>query len=289
MAISAISQKAMLVKLTVRQWTANVIDRSITKDVAVQFGVNPDVGRYNKMLLHKNALKAVKSAVSALRSYYYENTLPWGDDTSRLLPAANYMNFSQEVRTLRAEVDNAVNDFIQKYPGYVQEAQKRLGAMFKADDYPASAELINMYQTTIDVYPVPDSNDFRVMLQNEDVETIKQEIEARNQEATTAAMSDLWKRLHTSVSNMFERLSDESGVFRDSLVQNIADLCTLLPRLNVANDPQLEYMRQQIENKLCACTPQELREDKIKRSQVAADSGALLTAMSGYVGKDATP
>lgn len=281
---SAISQKAMLVKLSVKQWTANKLDRKVTQDVAAQFNVNPEVGRYNKLLIPKNALKKIQRACSALRGYYYDNTLPWGDDTSRLLPAANYMNFTQEIRKLRADVDTAVHEFIQEYPGYVQEAQQRLGAMFNADDYPSSAMLMHWYNTTVDVYPVPEADDFRVTLQAEDVDAIRKEIEERNGKATAKAMADLWQRLYDSVQNMFERLSSETGIFRDSLVQNIVDLCELLPRLNVANDPQLELMRQQIEMKLCACTPKELREDKIQRGQVAADAGALLNVISGCIG-----
>ena len=46
---------------------------------------------------------------------------------------------------------------------------------------------------------------------------------------------------------MAEKLADPKAVFRDTLVENTKEVCSILSRLNFADDPDLETMRQQVE------------------------------------------
>ena len=48
-------------------------------------------------------------------------------------------------------------------------------------------------------------------------------------------------------------------MFRDSTVNHLVDLCEMLPRLNVMDDPNLEAMRQEVEAKLAGYNPDVLR------------------------------
>jgi hypothetical protein len=67
-------------------------------------------------------------------------------------------------------------------------------------------------------------------------------------------------------------------VFRDSLVSNAVDLCSLLTKLNVTNDPKLEHARAALEKTIAGVTPDKLREDDFKREQVKAEVDAILKA-----------
>ena len=82
---------------------------------------------------------------------------------------------------------------------------------------------------------------------------------------------------------MAERLNDKDATFRDSLVGNIISLVQLLPKLNIAEDQELETMRQHIEAKLTKASPDELRNSRHIRRKVAKEASAILDAMSGYV------
>ena len=52
-------------------------------------------------------------------------------------------------------------------------------------------------------------------------------------------MKEAWQRLYDVVKHASDKLNDPTGIFRDSLVQNINDICGVLPRLNFADDPNL--------------------------------------------------
>jgi len=97
-------------------------------------------------------------------------------------------------------------------------------------------------------------------------------------------LATLWSRLYKVVLHMADRLVEENGVFRDSLLSNIQDLCDVLPKLNTTGDAQLEEMRKEVETKLLAFRPQELREDADARMDVADEALTILEKMQGYMG-----
>lgn len=277
-------EKAMLVRLSVSQWTARKYDKRVSEKVAAQYQAEVNAGRYNKVLVAEDAIKAIQKTANEARTYHYENTLPWGDDDSRMLPAANYLSYSEKMRELRANFDNEVSRFIDAYPTLIEDARARLNGMFNAADYPAVFEIERKYSFTVSVMPVPVADDFRVSLQASEIESIRADIQARTNTAQARAMADLWNRLHAAVSHMAEKLSDKDAIFRDSLISNIHELCDLLPRLNVLEDTNLENMRQDIENRLGAYCADSLRTDKTERNQAAKDAQDILTAMSAYMG-----
>jgi len=282
--LSFLSQKAMLVHLKINQWTARKFDKDATTLVASNYSVDENVGRYNKELVPKKAIRKIQKAVSALRAYHYENTLPWGDST-RLLPSANYMAYTSEIRNLKSEFDAAVAEFVSNYQNYITDAQTRLGAMFNNQDYPSISQIAGLYGVDVQINPLPEVEDFRVMLQEDDVKQIKKDIEDRMSKAQEDAMLSLWQRLYDTVSNMAKQLADtDNNKFHDTLVGNIQDLVNLLPRLNITNDNDLEQMRQEISDKLCVYSSKELKKDNIIRTQVAQDATKILNDMAGYMG-----
>ncbi len=280
---STLSQKAMLVKLSISQWTAKKYDKTVSDKIAADYNADVSSGRYNKVLIARDAINSILRIAHEARSYHYENTLPWGDDNYRMLPAANYMLYSAEIRKFKAAFEAEVNAFVNAYPALVNDAKKRLNGMFNSADYPDQTAIRAYYDMDAAVTPLP-ADDFRVTLQADELKTIRADIETRTKQAQAEAMRDLWNRLYGAVDHMAERLSGKDNVFRDTLVQNVIDLCSLLPRLNVSEDQELEKMRREVEERLCKTTPQELRNNNKKRKQVGKDADGILSAMAGYIG-----
>lgn len=279
-----LSNKAMLVSLNISSWTARRYDRKVTKKVEDEFNAK-DSGRFNKILISLDKIKGIQKVASEARDYHYEQTLPWGDNGTRILPSANYMTYTAHVRELKAKFELEVSAFLNVYPTLKEDAKVRLNGMYKAEDYPSVETIADKYSFRVSVLPLPDAEDFRVDLQEDETGKIQREIESRVAEAQANAMKDLWNRLHEKVSRMADKLSDKNSIFRDTLIQNTIDLCNILPRLNITNDPKLEEMRREVENKLCGYAPQELRDNEHDRAMAAKDAQRILDSMSGYVGQ----
>jgi hypothetical protein len=101
-------------------------------------------------------------------------------------------------------------------------------------------------------------------------------------------MRDPYERLYEHISRMVKRLSDPKGVFRDTLITGLADLCAILPGLNLTQDPQLEELRKRAESMIVHVDPQELRDRPFVRSRVAAQASEIQKVMAGFMGATQT-
>jgi len=278
-----LNEKAMLVSLNIGQWTAKKFDRKVTKRIEQEYRAN-DSGRFHKILIAQDAIKEVSKTVNTARTFHYENTLPWDDVGLRILTSANYMEYMGKMRDFEADYWRSVWNLKDNYNYLVDEAKVRLNGMWNAADYPDENKLMKKYRFEIKVNPLPDSGDFRVSLQADEITNIQNDMEKRVKTLTANAMQDLWNRLYQNVNHIAERLQDPDKIFRDSLIKNVCGLCELLPRLNINNDPNLEAMRRRVESTLCNTQPDDLRVDKTARMDTAKEAQGILDAMGSYMG-----
>ena len=133
------------------------------------------------------------------------------------------------------------------------------------------------------VFPVP-SNDFRVQISDEELSRIQSDVETRVQDAAEQAMKEAWQRLYDKVKHMAEKLADPKAIFRDTLIDNTKEVCSVLSRLNFADDPDLETMRQQVESSLVNNHPDSLRNDPDLRRVKAAEAKDIMNKMGAFMG-----
>ena len=282
---AALANKAMQARLSISQWSARKYDKKVSGEVADKYNTDNDAGRYNKVLIAKEAIVKIQKIANAARDFHYQNTLPWDDIGSRILTVMNYDGYLAKMREFRSQFEAEVSAFCQSYPDFVEDARKKLNGLFNQADYPHVAQIRKKFDFQIVIDPLPVSGDFRVTLQGNEVEKIRKEIEERVKDAQALAVKDLWKRAYDCVEHISDRLGKPDAIFRDTLIENAIELCNLLPRLNFANDQRLENMRKEIEGKLCKHTPDTLRNNPDARSKTAEDADKILKAMAGYLGK----
>lgn len=285
MKVTNLSLKAMLVGLTIHGWQARKYDKKISAQVAEQHNASADAGRFNKHLLPGAAKSydAVHKKGRELRTFYYDNTLPWSKDGQRILPAANYEAFTEGVREFRRQYELLAEAFVREYPVLKADAKLLLNGMYLESDYPTEEDMREKFDIRLETLPMPAAGDFRVALRDEEVDRIQKEIETRLQKEIEAANRDLWSRLREAVDNMVLRLSNPDGKFHDTLVTNLQDVCELIPRLNMTGDQDLEKIRAKCEECLTVNQPQSLRDDPVVRATVAAQAREISHIMDAYM------
>jgi hypothetical protein len=137
--------------------------------------------------------------------------------------------------------------------------------------------------------PVPDSGDFRCNLGQDEIETIRKQIAADSDCAVGEAMKTAVERIKTAVGHMATKLREYSvgengvtGKFRDSLVENVRDLCDVLPGLNIAGNKAIDRLIGEMRAELTSVNPDTLRSDNTARVQVADAADAILARMGEY-------
>ena len=80
---------------------------------------------------------------------------------------------------------------------------------------------------------------------------------------------------------MNERLTVPQGgekkIFRDSLLDNAVELCGLLTKLNITNDPKLEEARKALESAVCNVDIKDLRKDVGARIEITTQVNDILS------------
>ena len=279
-----LNDRALLVSLSICQWTARKLDKKATKDVADINRASTSAGRYNKSLLPLNDLLAnVHQKTGVIREKFAKNTLPWGIDGTRILPSANYLTFMQDFRKEKGEWQYLVQTFLDNYDTLVDEAKRWLGDLYDEKDYPARGKIVEKFNMDMAILPVP-TNDFRVELSSDELSRLQEEMEGRMATVQQEAMMDAWGRLYKHVQHIAEKLADPKGIFRDSMVENAQETCDLLTRLNIADDPNLEAMRREVESKLISHHPDSLRNDPDLRQDTAEEARKIMDLMGSFMG-----
>jgi len=274
----------MLGKLTIKLWSGRKFDKRVTKTATDHYGADQEAGRFNKLLVKKDSVKAYQKKANEIRAWFYDNSLPWKDNGQRLIKNTELERVKREYRQHTDELDAIVNDFALDYLNLITLARSDLNGMFNPDDYPSADELKNKFFWSFDPEPLPMvPEDFRTSLSDEQVNEIRADLEQRNAQAIKDAMKDAWERLYVAIAKMEERLSDFDAVFRDSLINNICELCEILPRLNITEDPDLEKMRIEALDKLCSYDTDNLRKNPSYRHEAAQRAKDLKNLMSGYM------
>ena len=278
-----LNDRALLVQLSISQWTARKYDKKASKEVTTAHGASSAAGRFNKALLPMNdMLDHVHKKSTHIRTKYYDNTLPWGTDGTQMLPTANYLTFMADFRKERDEWNYLVNTFVDNYDQLKTDAKRILGSLYDHTDYPSAMDIRRKFHMDMAVFPVP-SADFRVAIGSEELSRIQEDVVRRVKDAERNAMLDVWQRLFDRVKYMAENLADPKAIFRDSMVENAREICSILPRLNFNDDPNLEALRQEVEGKLIK-HPEALRNDPDLRRDTAAEAKAIMDKMSVFMG-----
>lgn len=279
-----LNDRALLVQLSISQWTARKYDKRITKEVAHSNNTAVEAGRYNKSLLPMNDyLDRVHKKSTHIRNKFYDNTLPWGLEGTMMLPSANYLNFMTEFRREKSEWQSLVRDFVDNYDDLKDNAKRFLNGLYNESDYPLRHEVVSKFNIDMAVFPVP-SSDFRVSIASEELTAIQKDVERRVAESQSKAMQDVWQRLYDRVKHMADKLADPKSIFRDSMIENAREICALLPRLNFMDDPNLEALRQEVEQGISNHHPDALRNDPDLRRDTAAEAQRIADAMRGFMG-----
>lgn len=279
-----LNDRALLAQLSISQWTGRKFDKKATKEVANSHGISEFVGRYNKSLLPaQDLLKQVHTKSGSIRTAFYENTLPWGLEGTYILPTSNYLAYKQQFAKQKSEWETLVNQFIAEYPYLRQSAKQHLGSLYNDADYPDTGDMQRRFKLDVAFFPVP-ANDFRCQIASDELSRIQQDVEKRVQAAAQTAMKDVWRRLYERVEHISNKLKDPKAIFRDSMIENARELCEMLPRLNFSDDPDLERLRQQVEQKIINHHPNQLRSDTKLRQQTADEATQILDAMGVFMG-----
>jgi hypothetical protein len=291
-----IRETAMLADITISIWSGSRTDNNLLEGVKRQHHATGNVGKVIKNLLPgaDEPLKATRSAFMACRLKFYELTLPWPTDPHaarqsgpRLLPNALFNVFNTELAKLRRAALTQLEELCSQYPDLIAKGQQNLGTMASSADYPTVDELRDSFRISFDFTPIPDTASFKG-LDEATLERLSARL-ARKQEVQLAEASKaMWQEAKKRIEHLVEKLTlrspeGEAGPkFKSATVEHVRSLITLLPGWNIAGDPKISEVVEEIKELLRGVTAEELRKQPKARSDVARHARSVADKMSSW-------
>lgn len=284
-----LSDKAMLVKLTIRRAALTRRDEAVTTAIQQQYN-DQSLTAVTKLFRNKQSpIYAVMHAVQEVYKYHREHTLPYVDAGPRILPNGMYMDYTTEMRSKIAHVDAMLKQWMPMYNQLVQDdILFRNGGQptgrATTSDYPDAQDFESRMHFDLRFMPLPDSKHFLFDLTDED----EKAFERGMNEALALARNDAISRMLEPLSHLVAKLNtpikETGSVFRDSAVTNIIEGCRMARKLAIDAPDELMAEIKKLEDLATGYTfnTEALRESPASREAAAKRLKEVADKMAAF-------
>jgi hypothetical protein len=283
----------MLAGLTISVFSGEKVDRKVSEEVALTHNTTASkAGKFSKRIINKVALEGIDAIAGRARALHYERTLPWSDNAGRLLSIVGFMDYTAEMGLLSSKFASEIDKFIDLYPRMIEEAKTRLNGMFDVNDYPDISGMRERFSFDINISPLPTGSTWFLDMADEEMNVLRASIDERCDNGIKDAIKDVYGQVAEVTKIMHEKLTAyevhpetgkvAGGIFRDSLIGNVAKLADLLPSLNLTNDPALAEIGDRMRNELCKFDAAALRAEPEFREATATAALKLHELAASY-------
>lgn len=256
------------------------------EEAADSFGAEGSYLSAAKKLLDTKhpAFKAVTAVRGRALALWKGLSLPYPDPGIRLVRQDDVPVFDVQMTTLRADLDEAVEQLNESYGELRSAARERLGRLFNAGDYPGS--LVGLFRIEHD-FPSVEPPAYLRELSPELYRQEQVRVQERFTEAVRLAEEAFTGEFAKLVSHLTERLSGSDDgkpkVFRDSAVENLSEFFQRFRSLNVGSDAELERLVEEAQRITRGVEPQTLRDNTLLRQQIVTQLSGVQATLDGLM------
>jgi len=218
------------------------------------------------------AYRAVAAVRSEASGYWRTVTLPFPEAGIRLLPQNSLGMFATTMQTYRERLQEAARELAAQYDAMKSEAERRLGTLFNASDYPSTLD--GLFDLEVS-YPTIEPPQYLVALNPEVFQAEQARVRERFESAVELAEQAFATELQRLTAHLAERLTGlhdgQPKVFRDSAVENLREFFERFRRLNIRSSPDLDMLVEEAQQVITGIEPQQLRDSVRLRQMVARD------------------
>lgn len=245
-------------KLSIANWEAKKKARSVEAKAEADAGtVKGAVSARKSLLPGAEKLEAIINHSKAMGRWWSDVSAPWFDNGMRVYNVAGHLDIQAAFGDMARMRDQLIDEFMQEYPELREKARFDLNDLFDDADYPMPNEVRAKFRTSLEVMPLPDINDFRVIpgLAEDEAERLVGEAQAKAAARMQEALSTTVTRVLDVLRTLADRLAayteketaDVKGNrFYESWVDNAKEIAALLPQLNLTNDPAINALAEEI-------------------------------------------
>lgn len=244
MTISKLSDKAVLVKLTIRRAALTRRDHGLTATLQAQEN-DKSLTVLTKLFRNKESpINQIMAKYGEVYAYHKKHTLPYVDAGPRILPNDMYFEYTQEMKHRIATVDNLLDTYMPMYDQLVFDdvMYRNSGSAAgraNASEYPSAEDFRLSMSAEIRFQPMPDASHFLFDLSDEDVESFKRAEQEAAAQANADAINRMLKPMGALVTRLKEYQGGQKERFHNSLIDNVIEGCDMAKKLAINPTPEL--------------------------------------------------
>ena len=253
---------------------------------AESFGAEGEYLSAGKKLIDTRhpAFKGVTAVRGRIVSYWRGVSLPYPEPGIRLIRQDDVGPVNGQLSTLKADLEEAVQNLAAEYASLQRAARERLGSLFNPADYPES--LAGLFDVGWD-FPSVEPPPYLARLSPELYERECQRVAAQFDHAVQLAEEAFLQELSQLVTHLTERLSGSDDgrpkIFRDSAIENLTEFFTRFRRLNIRSHQELDDVVSQAQRIVQGVEPQALRDSDNLRQRVTRQLSGVQSVLEGLL------
>jgi hypothetical protein len=233
-----------------------------------------------KHKIDKNWLAPLKKLRSRAREYLYNRAYTFPIPGFIFVPRGNITNIDEAMQSFAGEFDSLIDQFMLKYPEYIDEMRRRLGSLYNPLDYPSdlrshfafSWKFVNLSSESNTELLSPD------VIRREET-SFRQMVD----EFKDTAMTTLRTTFAEMVNRTVERLSGEKKIFRDTLIGNIREFVDGFATMNINDDEELAAAVDKCNRILNGVSIDAIRSNEQLRHNIANSMQAVQGQLAGMM------
>ena len=253
-----VASRAVLALFKTGAWRALKTHGAETRAENARHNLSDEAKVQVRICSHPSLVAIIKLHGEA-RTAHYRLTLPAADDGLRLLAGQLQMEHSRTMREYGDRHETLVAEFVAAYGAERDSAPARLNGLYLASQWPSSQEVKTRFKFCSRYLPVPVMGQWDEWLN----------------ESAEQAEGELKSRLADAVTKLAHKLAMPDSVFRDTLLSNLTDICSLAGDLNLRDDPIINQVTQQSKQLVAEVTLDQLRDDATIREMAAARAASI--------------
>jgi len=287
--VTKLSDKCMLVKLTIKRAALTKRDNFLTDKIQQQEGDSSLTVLTKLFRDNSSPINQIMAAVNEVYAFHRTHTLPYVDAGPRILPSDTYMDYTAQMKHLIAKVDNLKSQWLPEYDMLVQQDVMYRNAghaagRATADDYPSAEQFDRSTNIEYRFQPMPDARHFLFDLSDDDMAAFEQAEAEAVQQANVDTVARMLKPLSSLVTRLKEYQGQKGERWHNSLIQNVIEGCDLAQKLALNPTPELLKQIDELRQAAKACMDDveiikgsAFKRDEARRKleEVAARMGAF--------------
>ena len=226
------------------------------------------------------AYRAVAAVRSEASGYWRTVTLPFPEAGIRLLHQNSLGLFANTMQIYRERLQEAARELSGQYDQIKAEAERRLGTLFNASDYPQTLD--GLFDLEVS-YPTIEPPNYLMALHPDVYQAEQARVRERFESAVELAEQAFATELQRLTAHLAERLTGlhdgQPKVFRDSAVENLREFFERFRRLNIRSSSELDMLVEEAQQVITGIEPQQLRDSVRLRQMVARDFEQIQTSV----------